>query len=351
MLFTGPADARADRSIARAVRPVAQRATLMRTAQWLVCAGMLACALPASAAGPSAKTERQSETAAADRQETQRSAQHDPRRLARTETQPVARPVTVQIPVSPLEEVPYVQTPQSVVDAILALADVRRDDRLIDLGSGDGRIVITAARTHGAQGLGIELAPHLIDLSNRLAREAGVSDRARFVAQDLFDTDLSGASVVTMYLLPDVNLALRPKLLTTLAPGTRVVSHDWDMGDWRADRQIVVPAPNKPVGLERTSTLRLWIVPARIEGRWSGAPDRLTLSMKQTFQDIDAELQADGMPARRLSGSVSGRAVRLLAVDGGTPLRLDATVGSGRIEGSLSRSGDANPRRVLLRRD
>ena len=216
--------------------------------------------------------------------------------------------------------------------------------------SGDGRIVITAARTHGARGLGIELAPHLIDLSNRLAREAGVADRARFVAQDLFDTDLSGASVVTMYLLPDVNLALRPKLLSTLAPGTRVVSHDWDMGEWRADRQVVVPAPNKPVGLERTSTLRLWIVPARVDGPWTDPRRRLTLTMKQTFQDVEAELRADGMPVRHLGGTVAGRSLRLFAIDGGPLVRLNGTVRADRIESRLSMGGGA-PRRLALRRD
>ena len=261
-----------------------------------------------------------------------------------------ARPALASIPPAPLEEVPYVQTPQSVVDAILALAGVQRGDRLIDLGSGDGRIVITAARTHGARGLGIELAPHLIDLSNRLAREAGVADRARFVAQDLFDTDLSGASVVTMYLLPDVNLALRPKLLSTLAPGTRVVSHDWDMGEWRADRQVVVPAPNKPVGLERTSTLRLWIVPARVDGPWTDPHRRLTLTVKQTFQDVEAELRGDGMPVRRLGGTVAGRSLRLFAIDGGPLVRLDGTVRADRIERRLSMGGGA-PRRLALRRD
>ncbi len=257
----------------------------------------------------------------------------------------------VPIPASPLEEVPYVQTPQTVVDAILALAEVGAGDRLIDLGSGDGRIVITAARRHGAQALGIELAPHLIELSTKLAREAGVEDRARFLAQDLFETDLSGATVVTMYLLPDVNLALRPKLLATLAPGTRVVSHDWDMGEWRADRSVVVPAPNKPVGLERTSTLRLWIVPARIDGNWVAQTPRLQLRMTQTFQDVRAELHQDRMPSRQLAGTVTGRQLRLLAVDGGPPLRIDGAVRDGQIAATMTDERGEAPRPLSITRD
>jgi SAM-dependent methyltransferase len=156
-------------------------------------------------------------------------------------------------------DVPYVITPQTVVDAMLELAGVGPNDRLVDLGSGDGRIVITAARRWGTTGLGVDLDPTLVALARRRAVEAGVADRVRFEAQDLFDTDLSQASVITLYLLPAVNLMLRPRL-QALRPGTRIVSHDWDMGDWPARKTLEVAAPGKPVGLRQVSRLMLWTV-------------------------------------------------------------------------------------------
>ena len=156
-------------------------------------------------------------------------------------------------------DVPYVITPQAVVDAMLELAGVGPGDRLIDLGSGDGRIVITAAKRWGTPGLGVEIDPTLVALARRRAREEGVADRVRFEAQDLFETDLSQASVITLYLLPAVNLMLRPRL-QALRPGTRIVSHDWDMGDWPALKTLEVAAPGKPVGLRKVSRLMLWTV-------------------------------------------------------------------------------------------
>lgn len=156
-------------------------------------------------------------------------------------------------------DVPFVTTPQNVVDAMLELAQVGPSDRLIDLGSGDGRIVITAARRWRTPGLGYEIDPRLVTAARQAAAREGVSDLARFVADDLFVADLSAATVITMYLLPDVNLKLRPKL-RTLRPGTRIVSHDWDMGDWQPERRIEVAAPEKRVGLRKVSTLMLWRV-------------------------------------------------------------------------------------------
>jgi len=234
-----------------------------------------------------------------------------------------------------LEEVPYVKTPQAVVDGILSLARVRADDRLVDLGSGDGRIVIAAARRFGTPGLGVEIDPTLVTLSNERAAAAGVSHLARFVAQDLFETDLRDATVVTLYLLPDVNLALRPRLLEMLAPGARVVSHDWTMGDWRPDDTLIVPAPDKPVGREKFSRLMLWIVPARVAGRWQGRIDGvgapLSLALRQRFQDLEVAGPA-GPPA---AGSVTGIRVRLpVRVDGREVILEGALQGSG-LEGSV----------------
>ena len=156
-------------------------------------------------------------------------------------------------------DVPYVITPQTVVDAMLELAAVGPSDHLIDLGSGDGRIGITAAQRWGTRGLGVEIDPNLVRLARNRAQQGGVADKVRFEAQDLFATDLSPASVITLYLLPAVNLMLRPRL-QALRPGTRIVSHDWDMGDWQPQKTIEVPAPGKPVGLRKVSRLMLWTV-------------------------------------------------------------------------------------------
>ena len=156
-------------------------------------------------------------------------------------------------------DVPYVTTPQNVVDAMLELAEVRPGDRLLDLGSGDGRIVITAARRFGISGLGIEIDPTLVELSRKNASTQGVAEQARFVVADLMTADLSRFNVITMYLLPDVNLLLRPKL-RSLPAGTRIVSHDWDMGDWLPERTLEVVAPDKRVGLRKVSRLMRWTV-------------------------------------------------------------------------------------------
>jgi SAM-dependent methyltransferase len=156
-------------------------------------------------------------------------------------------------------DVPFVTTPQNVVDAMLELAGVGPDDRLIDLGSGDGRIVITAARRWGTRGVGYEIDPRLVAVAQQRASEAGVAHLARFAVDDIYVADLGGASVITMYLLPEVNLRLRPRL-RRLAPGTRIVSHDWDMGDWAPQRTIEVDAPDKRVGLRKASRVMLWVV-------------------------------------------------------------------------------------------
>jgi len=153
-------------------------------------------------------------------------------------------------------EVPDVRTPPEVVVEILRLARVGPDDVVYDLGSGDGRIVIAAARDFGARGVGIELDPDLVAESIRNARRARVADRTRFLQQDIFEADFSEATVVTLYLSPEVNLRLRPKLLA-LEPGSRVVSHDFPIGDWKPERVVNFKGP------ERTHVLSLWIVPPR----------------------------------------------------------------------------------------
>jgi tRNA A58 N-methylase Trm61 len=152
-------------------------------------------------------------------------------------------------------EVPYVPTDDRVVGEMLAVANVGKDDVLYDLGSGDGRIVITAAKKFGTRGVGVDIDPERVKEANENAAKAGVSDRVRFVQQDLFQTDIREATVVTLYLLPAVNMRLRPKLLSDLKPGTRVVSHNYDMGDWTPLKTIVVTLP------EDTHTVYYWVVP------------------------------------------------------------------------------------------
>ena len=206
-------------------------------------------------------------------------------------------------------DVPYVTTPEHVVDAMLGLAQLKSSDFVLDLGSGDGRIVIQAAEKHGARGLGVEIDPKLVELSNENARKAGVADRARFVQQDLFETNLGQASVITMYLLPDVNLKLRPALLK-LKPGTRVVSHDWDMGDWEPDAKVVVEVPDKKIGLKKESTLMLWKVPARIDGAWS-AGRVLHLQLTQKYQMLSGIVRFRGQTYDHATGKMDGDRVHL----------------------------------------
>jgi hypothetical protein len=223
------------------------------------------------------------------------------------------------------DEVPFVTTPDNVTLAMLQLAGVTARDRVVDLGSGDGRIVISAARHFGARGLGVEIAPDLVALSQANARRAGVADRVEFRVQDLFETPLAGAQVITMYLLAEVNLQLRPRLLE-LAAGTRIVSHDWDMGDWQPDRSLVVDAPDKTIGREKRSTVHLWTVPARVQGLWCTAGGSLQIT--QRFQTFSATLSADGASApalvfdgriaadRLFSGTDAAAAAVLMRLDG-----------------------------------
>lgn len=203
-------------------------------------------------------------------------------------------------------DTPYVQTPQNVVDAMLETAKVTAKDYVIDLGSGDGRMVITAAKKRGARGFGVDLDKRLVQLANANARKAGVADRAKFYARDLFETDLSPASVITIYLLPEVNLMARSKLLA-LAPGTRIVSHDYGIGDWLPDLEYEMDAPGKPVGRSQKSRVLFWVVPDIVAGRWTwtissgGKPQQVELDLRQNFQKLEAVAKLDGraLPVER----------------------------------------------------
>jgi SAM-dependent methyltransferase len=182
-------------------------------------------------------------------------------------------------------DVPYVTTPEEVVEAMLDLAGVGPGDYVIDLGSGDGRIVIAAAR-RGAVGHGIDIDPERVQEAEENAAQAGVADRVLFLEEDLYQTDFSRATVVTMYLLTSVNLNLRPELLRTLSPGTRVVSHAFDMGEWEPDEHVLVDARN----------IYFWVIPANVEGRWqwSANGEQFMMTASQEFQEIHLKVSMRG---------------------------------------------------------
>ncbi len=194
------------------------------------------------------------------------------------------------------KDVIWVPTPQELVDKMLEMAKLTPKDFLMDLGSGDGRTVITAAK-RGAHALGIEYNPDMVALSQRNAQAAGVSAKAKFQKADLFETDLSKATVITMFLLPDINMKLRPKLLD-LKPGTRIVSNTFTLGDWQPDDRQTVEGQCKT-----WCTALLWIVPAKVEGTHKIPQGELLL--KQEFQMISGTLTADGR-TRPVHGKVQG---------------------------------------------
>lgn len=197
-------------------------------------------------------------------------------------------------------DVPYVPTPEPVVDAMLAMAGVGPADTVIDLGSGDGRIAIAAARL-GARASGVEIDAALVERARRNAALRDLGDRARFTRANLFDVPMRDASVVTMYLLPRINMALRPRLLTELRPGTRIVTHAFDLGDWRADEQRLVA----------DRRVHLWIVPAVVGGEWRATlPDgrELPLTIDQRFQDVTGTLGGAA-----IAGGLRGTAIRFTA--------------------------------------
>ncbi len=242
-------------------------------------------------------------------------------------------------------DTPYVQTPQVVVDAMLKTAKVTKDDYVIDLGSGDGRMVITAAKKIGARGFGVDLDKRLVRLANENARKAGVAGRAKFYARDLFITDLSPASVITIYLLPEVNLMARGKLLA-LEPGTRIVSHDYGIGDWQPDVEFEMDAPGKPVGRSQKSKVLYWVVPDQVAGRWTwsvgiaGQSRPVELELKQNYQKLDATAKIDGRAVKVEAAKLTGRQIDLaLSVPGTGRLEFSGKRINQAFEGSMRVAG------------
>jgi len=193
------------------------------------------------------------------------------------------------------KDVIWVPTPQALVDKMLDMAKVTPKDYVIDLGSGDGRTFITAAK-RGSKALGIEYNPEMVELSKRTAAKEGVSDKASFMKADLFESDFSQAQVITMFLLPSINVKLRPKILD-LKPGTRIVSNSFDMEEWKPDETATVE------GCNNWCTAHLWIVPAKVGGTWKLPQGELTL--KQTFQMISGTLR-NGNVVTAVTGKLNG---------------------------------------------
>ena len=238
-------------------------------------------------------------------------------------------------------DTPYVQTPQNVVDAMLEIAKVGPADYVIDLGSGDGRMVITAAKQRGARGFGVDLDRRLVALANRNAARAGVADRAVFYQRDLHATDVAPASVLTIYLLPEVNLMIRSRLLATLKPGTRIVSHDYGMGEWPPDYQTELAAPGKTVGIGQRSKILYWVVPGRAAGRWrwrlapEGKPVEFELAIQQNFQLIEGTLKAGGTTARMENAKLAGENIAFSAVVDGARYEFSGRITNHAIEGKV----------------
>jgi precorrin-6B methylase 2 len=223
------------------------------------------------------------------------------------------------------KDVIWVPTPEELVQAMLDIAKLTPDDYLMDLGSGDGRIVIAAAK-RGTRAVGIEYNPDMVELSKRNAEKAGVSARASFVNADLFATDLSQATVITMYLLPSLNLKLRPTILD-LKPGTRIVAHAFNMGEWQYDKTVE----------KEGRTAYLWIVPAKVAGTWTMSlnPGSAELTLTQVFQTIDGTLKVNGKAAALKNAKIDGSHITFTCGDE----EYSGIVNGKTIEGSVKAKG------------
>jgi SAM-dependent methyltransferase len=232
---------------------------------------------------------------------------------------------------------PFVTTPDEVVAEMLALAGTGRDDYVIDLGSGDGRIVIAAARRFGARGLGVDLDEKLVAMSRENARDAGVAGRTEFRVQDALQTDLSGASVVTIYLLPQLIKELQPRVLGQMRPGSRVVTHAFYMQSWKPDavRKVRLSQRHDRQGDE--SMIYLWIVPAQVRGAWQAEDWRLRID--QNFQEIEIEAQSGGRPLVVRNAKLRGDAIEF----SGDGFAFSGRVAGDRIAGQMTRAGAALP--------
>ncbi len=249
---------------------------------------------------------------------------------------------------------PYVPSPQSVVADMLRYAEVGPQDFLVDLGSGDGRIVLTAAKVFGARGFGVEIKDELVRKANEDAQKEGIADRVKFIKQDLFKTDLSQATVITMYLLPDTVNLLKDKFLSELRPGTRIVSHDYPLTGWIPEKYVQMDLEDKvQISGVTTTLIYLYVVPAKVDGSWSAkmppAVSRLpaTLQLRQQLTRVSGSVRLDGkdvpleefklrgdrisfrLSGRRdeFTGQVKGRSIEGEVVSGRSKAPWSATLG------------------------
>jgi len=237
----------------------------------------------------------------------------------------------------PHADVPYVPTPPGVVAVMLGIAGVGPEDYIIDLGSGDGRIVIAAAKQRGARGTGVEIDGALVGAARHEAQREGVAGRVEFMEQSIFVAEIGQATVIMMYLYPRLMLQLRPRLFAELRPGTRIVSHDFDMESWRPDARVTVPVPDKPYG-PPSSEVYLWIIPANAAGAWQwrssdgAAAVEYELTLSQSFQMLEGKALIGGQPGRLEGGRMRGDEIRLMLIAeaGGRTLRHEF---SGRVDG------------------
>lgn len=233
-------------------------------------------------------------------------------------------------------DVPYVPTTMNVARKLLAFGSVGSDDFLIDLGSGDGRIVITAAKEYGARGFGVDLNKDLVALSKNNAVAEGVEKNVDFFIRDIFRTDIRAASVVTMYLLNDVNIRLRPKLLAELKPGSRVISHDFHLGEWRPDKMVYL---DDGKSYRDDTYLYLWIVPAKVAGWWqwrlslSGEDHTFDLDMKQNYQNIDGAVKNRDYYLQIFNADLKGDQIRF-SLFGEVKERMIRQDYKGRVQGN-----------------
>jgi hypothetical protein len=224
---------------------------------------------------------------------------------------------------------PFITTPAEVVERMLQIAGTRADDLVVDLGSGDGRIVIAAAQKYGARGLGIELDGRLVEKSRAAARAAGLEQKVSFVQGDVLSADISRATVVTIYLLPDLMRQLQPRFIGELAPGTRIVSHSFTMAGWAPDRSETVKVKEAHPGQGNESRLHLWIVPADVRGTWRGPG--MEVRIEQNFQAVEVGgASKAALSGRNLSWEIGGA-------------RFSARVEGNRMAGEMFVMGESRP--------
>lgn len=238
---------------------------------------------------------------------------------------------------------PYVPTPNRIVDEMLELAKVTASDHVIDLGSGDGVIVLMAARRYGSSGYGVDIDDELVLLSNQRAQNMGIASRVKFEVKDIFRADVSKATVVTLYLLPEMMRALLPKLFRELQPGTRIVSHDYHFDSWHHHHEVTVDAPEKEmiIGIPQ-ATLYLWVVPAKVAGQWRISVDgteNMDVTLRQDYDGIGGDAQQAARRTRLIDMEVQGTDIRFTRGDGAERQQFRGRVDGDQMTGTVELRG------------